>query len=164
MKKFFLLVFSVFLSFMLLGAHPIYISVTEVEYDAKEKAYELSIRCFADDVEKALSEWFESKIVLEKEMSEEDEQKLAEYMLAHIKFSRDGKTFDERFIGFEIDNDVVFCYVEIPVGRKALPLDVENSLLLESFPEQENIMHFSIGENKESLRLNLAERSATLEI
>lgn len=164
MKKFFLLVFVLALYFGAIGAHPIYISVTEVEYDSKAKAYELSIRCFADDVEKALSEWFESEVILEKEMSKPNTKKLAEYMLSHLEFSRDGKVFEESFVGFELENDVVFCYVEISVGRKALPLIVENSLLLESIPEQENIMHFDIDGNKESIRLNLKERSAQLDL
>jgi len=162
MKKYSLLLLVLLIPFFDLFAHPIYISVTEVHYDKNSKSCELSIKCFADDLEKALSEWNDEKFQLSKEMSESDQKKLASYIKDHIDFSRDGKDFDEKFIGYEIENEVIFCYLQIEVGRKPLPLDLENSLMLESIEEQENIMHFEIEDQKKSFRLNMSERKSSI--
>ena len=81
MKKYSLLLLVLLIPFFDLFAHPIYISVTEVHYDKNSKSCELSIKCFADDLEKALSEWNDEKFQLSKEMSESDQKKLASYLL-----------------------------------------------------------------------------------
>ena len=44
--------------------HPIYVSVTEIEHNAKEKTLEISCKIFTDDFEKALKATYKTYVDL----------------------------------------------------------------------------------------------------
>jgi hypothetical protein len=45
-------------------AHPVYVSITEVEYNTIEKSLEVSCKIFTNDFEKALSQHYKTPIDL----------------------------------------------------------------------------------------------------
>lgn len=143
-----------FLSPILSLAHPYYISITEVNYNSKSKNLELSIKCFADDFEKALSEWEGKKFSFERKEQELSQERVEHYVLNQLRMLVDKLELKERFVGYELENDVVFVYLEVKYNKYPKAFDVENQLFIASIPTQENIMHFTVGDFKKSIRLN----------
>jgi len=163
MKKLLLTLLMAFGLLLSSNAHPFYVSITEAKYNPASKSFELSIKCFADDTEAAIRVQGANNFALSKKLSASELEVFKSYVLDRIEFKGDKKVFDEKFIGYEIENDVVFIYVEIKLGKKPFPMEVSNTLLLDYQESQENIMHFQKGELKESLRMNYKTRVGKLE-
>ena len=49
---------------LLLGFHPYYVSVTEINHNATDKTLEISCKLFTDDFEKALADKYKMKVDL----------------------------------------------------------------------------------------------------
>jgi hypothetical protein len=54
------------------------------------------------------------------------------------------------FLGKEYDDDMVVFYLEVLGIQEIEQLRLENTLLLNSFPEQENIVKLNINEEQKS--------------
>ena len=53
----------------------------------------------------------------------------------------------------EIETHVVICYLKIKELAKVNSLEIENSILMEIYPEQQNIIQFDNNGEKQSLLL-----------
>jgi len=55
-----------------------------------------------------------------------------------------------RFLGFEPQNDAIWVYLEVPTTQDLSGVFLENSLLVESFDDQTNLIQVAKGEQKKS--------------
>ena len=112
LKKLLLLVLLVALSAF--TTHKYYLSLTQIEYNSKNKSVEVIINVFIDDIETALTKIHDKKFELdtEKEFADIDTY-FFDYLKKNVKFKLDGKAYDYSYIGKEYDGDVVFFYLEI---------------------------------------------------
>ena len=55
-----------------------------------------------------------------------------------------------RFLGWEPQQDVIWVYVEIPTQQSLSGVFLKNSLLVETFPDQTNLVHVSRKGDKKS--------------
>ena len=117
--------FLVFIFYPLLmnseALHPIYISVTEIEHNAKEKSLEISCKIFTNDFESLLKKDISNKIDL---LHPQDkifvEKTIDEYIQKHLVVSVDGIKKKMKFIGYEQVEECIECYFEID-GIKNVP-------------------------------------------
>ena len=82
--------------------HPIFMSVTEIEQNVKEKSLEISCKIFTDDFEKTLRATYKTKIDLlnEKQKAAMDKY-VNDYIQKHLKLNIDGKAFVLKYVGYE---------------------------------------------------------------
>ncbi|WP_130735348.1 DUF6702 family protein [Flavobacterium sp. J27] len=166
MKKNNVLILSLFLlcissSFVL---HKFYVSVTQVDYVKTKSRVEITSRLFIDDFNKVLEKKYNKKIYLASNRQIEGATKLVEtYLKEKMKVRINQKTYDLQFLGTEIDNDVLICYLKVNFSEKITTFEIENSVLTEMFKEQQNLLHTNINDEKSSFLLTNSETTAFLE-
>ncbi len=141
---------------MILGGHKFYVSVTNIEYYAKEKSLQITSRVFIDDFEKVLEERYGIKTWLgtPEEIAEADDY-IEKYLKAKFLVKINGETVHYQYLGKKFDNDIMVCFLEVRdiTLSQLSSIEIQNELLMDLFEEQKNILHFKIMEKKKSFVL-----------
>ncbi len=135
-------------------AHKFYVSVTQIDYVSNKKRIEITSRIFIDDLEKALNKKYKTKlnITSTNEISEAEEC-IKAYIKEKIKISINKKPQVIEYLTKEVEGDVIIIYTKIVISKKINTFEVYNSLLTETFQDQQNIVHTNINSNKKSFLL-----------
>lgn len=135
--------------------HPFYISVTEISHNAADKNLEISCKIFTDDFETSLSKSSGTKVDLfnPKNKQAADKQ-ISAYIKRHLNLKLDNKPVVLDFVGFERENEAVWSYFQVPNISAPKKIDIINDLLFESFNQQINLVHVSVGSSRKSTKLN----------
>ena len=142
------------------GLHPVHTTVTQMQYNAAEKSFEVSIRLFTDDLEAALTKENNNQRV---RLSPRDNNDLLleRYLRKHfalVNARRQRKVF--QYVGREQETDATWIYVEIPYNEPVSGCLVEQSVLMDAFPDQMNLVNVSYLTQKKTL---LFKQSSTLQ-
>lgn len=142
--------------------HPFYVSVTEMLLNSKTKSLEISCKMFAEDIEDVLKQNYKVSIDLSNnKMQLQNDKLLNDYFLKHFSINIDSKASVLKFVGFEKENESVYCYFEVlnvPVIKK---LTVHNTILQDYKQEQINIMHVIVNGNRKSTKLDFPSNEAS---
>ncbi|MCM0059681.1 MAG: hypothetical protein NBV57_02380 [Algoriphagus sp.] len=144
--------------------HPFFISLTEVRYNAGSKKMELAQKIFWDDLEVALSK--EAGVTVDF-LKPKDKAKLESqvkaYLLKHTQVWVNGKLVPLTYVGYEVEDDAAWFYLESTATNLPKTVEVQNTLLLRDFDGQQNIVHvyfnskspksLLLGEGKEKGRI-----------
>lgn len=142
--------------------HPLYVSVTEIHHNAKDKALEISCKIFVDDMEETLKKNYKTKVDLSSQQHHEQNDKLiADYISRHLVFVADGKPQKLSYVGYEKDSEAVYCYFEVPNLPAVKKLDVTNSILQDFNTSQINIMHVYVNGSRKSYKLDYPNSQAS---
>lgn len=143
--------------------HNFYVSICEVNHNPAEASLEISHRIFIDDLEKGLESMgaYNLNLGTEKE-TPKGNAVLNRYMGQHFKVSVDGKPVPWKMIGKEVENDVIWIYVEVSDVTKITSLEIENSMLTDVYDDQTNMINVTVGEEKKSLLLSGSKKKGTL--
>lgn len=152
--------FSVLLYFGALFAdlppHKFYVSVTNVEYSEKEETIQIISRLFVEDLDQLLAE----RYAIKANLGTSEEISLAKgyvekYFNTKFKIWVNAVPKNYKFLGYRFDKDLIMCYLEVPdIDAGTLnSVAVENTLLMDVFEEQRNLIHFKVLEAKKSVVL-----------
>jgi hypothetical protein len=135
--------------------HPFHVSVIEINHNVSAKTLEVSCKIFTDDLENTLSDKFKTKVDLTNPSNKKLMDTLIKrYMLAHFLLQSAGKKIDYTYLGYDIDKEAVYCYVEATGVNSLNQLSVRSSVLYDKYDDQINIVHASTPAGRKSLRLN----------
>nr|WP_152565605.1 DUF6702 family protein [Nonlabens ulvanivorans] len=131
-------------------AHKYYLSVSNLKYNAKVGALQMTSRFFIDDLEDVLSARADENIILtEDDNLTKYKQLIGDYFTSRLRIKVDGDLIPIDYLGSEIDNDQLVLYIEIPVDREPLEIEMRFTALMELFEDQKNMVHLKIrGERK----------------
>ena len=164
MKKLLVLIL-VALPLMAASAHKYYFSVTQADYDVKSKSLKMVTRVFYDDLEKVFQERYDKTIKVDKTY---DQEKLDAYIQKYFnsKFivSINGKEQKLSYIGHKDEVDYVVCFVQVKNITNPQSIEIENTLLMDMFPDQKNVIHLQVGNTKKSYLLNKENDKAMLKL
>ncbi|WP_142686206.1 DUF6702 family protein [Chitinophaga polysaccharea] len=142
----------------LTAMHPFYASVTEISHDAGKKELQVSCRIFTDDLENTLKAQYKAPLDLTHPANRKQaEGYVAAYLSQHLVITLDGKNIPLHFIGYRIEEDAVWSFLEaenIPAPKK---VQVKNNLLYERHPSQTNMVHVLVGGERKSTKLDNPE-------
>lgn len=129
--------------------HEFHTSIAEIEYNRKSRAFEVSLRVFIDDFEKALGGLSGKKEMLDK--TNKHHTLIMKYIKQNFFITnRRGKQKEMTLIGKEFKTDAVWLYIEIPFRESLRKAKFTNSLLMEHFDDQVNIINLQYKGKKES--------------
>ncbi len=141
--------------------HRYYLSLTEVHVNTQKQTLDVSCKLFTDDLENALFKKYGKKIDLStSNKNKEVEIILNKYINENFKINVGGKLQTLSFVGFEIDGDATWCYLEINSFKEKGKINVLNSLLYEYLPEQSNMINFYWNETNKSAKLTNPDKIA----
>lgn len=153
MKKVGITICILFLSLTITSftVHKFYIGVYQVDYKIDKKEFQITSRVFIDDIEKALEAKYKKKLYLATTReNKESDALIAEYFKEKLMFSINKKDQNIIFLAKEYEDDVLICYHKLPFSGKLKSINIYNSILIELFSEQQNLLHTNINSNKKS--------------
>jgi len=143
--------------------HPIYVSVTEIQHNAKEKTLEISCKIFTSDFEAILKSKTKSKVNLLQPTDKALMEALVnQYIQQHLKIKVDGNLKPMEFLGYEQNEDAIQSFFEINDVATLKKIDVQDDILYEYKSEQISIIHVVVNGNRKSTKLVNPESSFSL--
>ncbi|MBN8836258.1 MAG: hypothetical protein J0I09_03285 [Sphingobacteriia bacterium] len=144
--------------------HPFYVSVIDINHNAKERSVEVSIKVFSDDLETVLKKQGGTLIDLSKPGSKPIADKaINQYIQSKLQIQIDGKALSLNYIGYEIQEESVWCYFESPNINSVKKINVRCSLLYEWQQQQINIIHTKVNGMEKSFKLDNPNTQAGFE-
>lgn len=145
-------------------AHPLYITVTEISHNPKDKILEISCKIFTNDLETVLEKAAKTKVDLSNAANKAATDKLIdEYVEKHLRLKVDGRAAGLHFVGSEKEADGTWSYFQVNDVPAVKRIDVVNDLLYDAFNQQINIMHVTVGGQRKSTRLDYPDAGASFQ-
>ncbi len=134
--------------------HPFYVGVTEIQHNPAEKSMEISVKLFIDDFESALGKSYNTSIDLtHPKDATRTNQQVADYLSENLRLKINGKPVRLEFVGYEREREAAWCYVQVSNVISVKKIEIENTLLYNSFDKQINLMHCTVGGQRKSSKL-----------
>ncbi|MEK6780958.1 MAG: DUF6702 family protein [Bacteroidota bacterium] len=135
--------------------HPIHLSVTEIQYNEKDKALQITTRIFIDDLELSLRNKLNQPDldILLPQTGLTLDQMTADYLKEHLRVKLEGKPQIIKLLGHEIEDVAVIFYIEIENVKKIKVMEVHNDVIMETHEDQSNIIHVTYKGPIKSVRL-----------
>lgn len=147
--------------------HKFYVSVTNVLYSEKDRAFQITSRVFIDDLEAVLLERYgvDTDLATPGESAQAD-QYIEKYFRAKFVVELNGRPVEYVFLGKRYDLDVAICYLEIPQINLAeiSTMGLQNEVLTDLFEDQKNVVHVKWGGNKKSFVLIKGDNKGMLKL
>jgi hypothetical protein len=144
--------------------HPYFLSVVEIEHNAKDKTLEVSCKMFTDDLEKTLEQNYKTGVDLLHPKDKPATDKLvSDYIQKHLVISIDGKTVTMNFLGYEKDDEAILSYWQVNNINAIKKVAVTDNLLYDYKKEQMGIVHVIVNGNRKSSRLTNPDDKVSVE-
>ncbi len=158
------MVYQLLLILGIFFSHEFYVSTTEIVYKEETGNLQITMKIFADDLENAIQEQGTEKLYLgqDKESPQADDY-IQKLVLQSFDVETDGNPIELVAIGKEVEQDVVWYYLEaenIPVFKE---IKVRNNLLIDWKASQTNIVHVKCGTETKSFLFNQGNNHGVLE-
>lgn len=132
--------------------HPFYVSVTEIRYNPGSGTLEMAQRVFRDDLEGALEKVMNEKVPFDRG-NEKLSEALRQYLQDRVKLKVNGKATSIEYLGYETEEDVIWLYMEARSAKKPAQLSIQNRVLMDMLPTQQNIVNVFMDKKPKSLLL-----------
>lgn len=140
-KKYFILLLFLLLGVNSVKAHPYYVSICQVELNSKTNSLEISLKVFADDLLLGLENAGRTKIYLgEEKENQSTDAYIYDYLKTQYKFVINSRITSFSFVGKEMEDNVVWAYLEINEVNDLSNFKVECTFLTEVLESQTNII------------------------
>ncbi len=147
------------------GLHAFHTSLTEIQYNAKEKSLEISIRMFTDDLETALTKANNGQKIMIGGKNDNSNAVLNKYIQQHFTILTPQKQKKAlTVLGKELEGDATWVYVEIPNSQDFKGHILYNSLMQEMFDDQTNLVNFIYLGNKKTYLFNAKTRAIEIDL
>lgn len=144
--------------------HPIFVSVTEIEHNAKDKTLEISCKIFTDDFEKTLRQQYNTHVDLLNPKEKTAMEKLvSDYVPKHLFIKADGKPAPLQYLGYEQQEEGIVSFYQVNNISSVKKLEITDNILFEYKKEQISIIHTIVNGNRKSTKLVNPEDKASFE-
>jgi hypothetical protein len=135
--------------------HPIHVSVTEIEFDEKDKALEILMRVFIDDLELTLRNNVKDPgfDFYDPANAAKIDQLVGEYLKTRFKISLDNKIQKSTYLGHEREEEAFIFFIEVANVKKWKTISIHNDIIMETHDDQSNLIHVTVKGKIRSLRL-----------
>lgn len=159
------IIFSVLMVLSSWLLHEFYVSITEIRYNAGSERFEISIRLFPDDLDRALlhRSGIHAQLATELEHKKADSLLMA-YLMEDFSLKVNGFMLELDYLGKEVESNAIWCYLESSRIEAPKAISVQNKILTEYFPDQVNIIQVYQGTWNKGLMLDRHQISGSLHV
>ena len=131
--------------------HAIHVTKTTINYQPSEKALQLTVHFYCDDLEFDIQQMGKPNLRLN---SPNENAKSNEFLLAYFKnklvLKIDGKLADLTWVGKEADDNLqgAHAYMEIKNIKSFKKIEIDNSILIQQHADQKNIVEITNANNR----------------
>ncbi|TRX23096.1 hypothetical protein FNW25_11595 [Flavobacterium franklandianum] len=134
----------------------------QINYASDKKMLQITSRIHIDDLNKALEKKHKKKISVENENNSSEELLLEEYLSSCFSIKVNGQVRSLSFLSKEIDGEELVCYWNIRNISKINSLEIYNTVLVDLFSDQQNMINVTVLEVKKSFLLTNSITSKSL--
>ncbi len=135
--------------------HKYYLSLTDIQYNKTNKSLEIITNVFMDDIELELNKKYNVNLQLTSPQQYKKTDSLFQnYFKEKLKFTIDQEPKAFNYIGIEFEGDLVFIYMEINNVTNPKQFEISNTILLQNFEDQKNIVKVKLNNKRKSDILN----------
>ena len=146
----------------LFSLHPFHVSVVEIEHNAADKTLEISCKIFTDDFETILAKNYNAKVDLTNPPNKAAMDTLVKkYIYSHLSLKANGRPVSLVYVGYEIDKEAAYGYVEVDNIPSVSKIDINNTLLYDKFDDEVNIMHVKVNGERKSNKLTYPDKEVS---
>lgn len=143
--------------------HKFYMSRTEINHNESNKSLEITVQIFTDDFEYSLENSTKNKIRLGTSKEHIGTDKFIEkYFKNNFSVSINGSPKSYSYLGKEVEIHKTYCYFEITNIDDFSTITIKNTILLDYFKDQKNIIVSTKGRQKKSILLQNANKEGTI--
>ncbi|WP_310587940.1 DUF6702 family protein [Dyadobacter chenhuakuii] len=135
------------------SVHDYHVSVTQMQYNPALRTFEVSIRMFTDDLERALSQPGltqgndKQRVVIKN--NDKNDPLVERYVLkSFVLMDSQKKPVAAKYVGKEQEEDATWVYLEIPFNGPLNGFKLQNSTLMEVFDDQVNMTNIKSASEK----------------
>ena len=152
-KKFFIIVLILSLS-SFVNVHKYYVSLTQIDYISDSASVQITMNVFIDDLQEAINKTFnqEYDLTINADIQDSHNQ-INQYFVEHFKLKIDGQNITLNYLGSENEGDIVYLFAEVENINKISTIEVINNMLIDFFPDQQNLIKLKINDKFDSLLL-----------
>ncbi len=151
-KKWILFLF--FITLTSFGVHKFYVAIYQLNYVKEKKTIQITARLFIDDINEAVSKRYATKTHLASDQeTPNDVELLKKYIAEKCIIKVNGQSKPLFFHSKETEDNVLLCYFSIKEVKSIKTLEIENSIIMEQHPEQQNIIQAKFNDKKQNLLL-----------
>lgn len=143
--------------------HDFHSSICQIDYNETEKTLEIAISLFTEDLTYAIEKELGDKLQLE--TGEQDafaDPAISYYLNQHLQLKLNNKAVDWHWVGKEVLQDQVWCYLSIAHAKQVKRVWVANTVFMELFNDQINWVHLNVKGKKHSVALQQGSQSSSL--
>jgi hypothetical protein len=144
--------------------HPFFVSVTEINHNAKDKTIEIACKMFTDDLETSIGKSFNMKMdLINPKDTVAADKAVAEYIKKHFHLKVDGKPVQIEFLGFERESEAIWSYLQVTNVPSVKKIEISTSILFEASDKQINLLHVKVNGDRKSTKLDYPATNASFE-
>lgn len=153
-----------FYTLLVMGMHPLHLSVMNVDYNAQKNLFEVAVKVFQDDFTGAFEEYYGTKLQLTNDKTGSMEQVKA-YFDLHVNFetAKGGKETWE-FIRHEQREESFWFYYTVYLKDPGNEINIYHDLFTDRFPDQVNLIIFTSGGKQKGLRFTGAHKNEKVQL
>lgn len=165
MKKRLLFIVLPLLLFTLsaISVHKFHMALYQINYASEKKMIQITSRIHIEDLNKGLEKKYNKKFSVGDDKESASEQGLVkEYLSNHFSIKVNDQLKPLNFLSQEIDGDELVCYWNIKGIAKINSLEIYNTVLIDLFSDQQNLINVSVLGVKKSFILTNSINIKTL--
>lgn len=148
------------LSWLLTLMHPFFVSVIDINHNAKDKNIEISVKIFVDDFEAILKKNYQRNIDLHKATNDVQVNKLIHnYIETKLQIAIDGKPQIMNYLGFDVQKESVWIFLEVNDIPHIKKINLNCNLLYDFEQKQMNIINAKANGLEKNYRLDYPKSS-----
>ena len=143
--------------------HKFYVSVFIIEHNERNKTLEINSQVFVDDMEMV----FRNKnleVDLYSISDSYSDSIIKVYFKSVFKIKKGVEILEYEFLGKELIDDILNCYLEVTDISINDSLVLENKLFIDLYDSQKNILHFKGKNNNKSFLMNYKKTEIQLNL
>tara|TARA_B100000989_G_C19431572_1_gene423286 strand:+ start:190 stop:699 length:510 start_codon:yes stop_codon:yes gene_type:complete len=154
------LIVPIFFLFNSINAHPLRLSLCEIEYSSNKQLISINLKLFLTDVNEAITfdPYSKQLAFCQPEESINANQLLMDYINQYFYVKVNGKIIplkiNKKRLSGEGDNTALWVYFESNQPTKLKSLEIKNSVFTDLFFDQNNIVYIHVDEDSKSIMLN----------
>lgn len=155
---------TVLLFFLIVGRyHPVHVSMTNVEYIQEENVIRYSLKMFKDDFKGIISKNYGHILNYEEKFNDKDKHYIKKYIDHNFNIQLNSKELVQtKFVNYKTNDESIWIYFNCDFEVDLKELYIKNSLLLDMFDDQKNLVIFKHGKSEKGYMLN--NRNKNIEI
>lgn len=143
------LIIKFFYIILFVVIHKYYVSTTLIDFDLKSQTFEITLKVFYDDLEKDLG--LDSNVVDYEKDYNYLNKIFKKYLSKNFIIEIENQRIILEYLGYEKKRDQINFYMNLDNDFKNKSINIQNSVLFNSFPDQKNIILFRSGRFRKSL-------------